>query len=202
MKSSTDKQEFEGDDVKPEFEEVKKRVQMALQAFIKDNAYLIKHDVNERTITAKFAEYLQDEFIEFNVDCEYNRNVDNPDNNFKKKLEQIEAAYNKEEKSSTITRYWDTGAKTVYPDIIIHRRGTNTSNLLVIEAKKSGNSTEIDLEKLNVFTKGKLSYHFGLSLELICGTDDGYWTNLIWFKKDTNEVNNFKKDPFIVKAKE
>ncbi len=60
----------------------------------------------------------------------------------------------------------DTTAKTVYPDIIIHHRGTE-NNLLVIEIKKIINKStkDFDLKKLKAFRKKPLQYKFGLYIE-------------------------------------
>ena len=65
----------------------------------------------------------------------------------------------------------DTAAKTVYPDIIVHIRGSS-KNYLVIELKKSNNSTDrqIDLHKLGCY-KRELKYEFALFLELEIGGD-------------------------------
>lgn len=42
---------------------------------------------------------------------------------------------------------------TVFPDVVVHRRGTNAQNLVVIEAKKSTNADdgEWDKTKLRAF---------------------------------------------------
>jgi len=50
------------------------RVQKAKSIFIKENRHLLRHDLNERTISHKFAEALQGQFPGWHVDCEYNRN--------------------------------------------------------------------------------------------------------------------------------
>jgi hypothetical protein len=59
----------------------------------------------------------------------------------------------------------DTDARTVFPDIIVHRRGSGR-NYLVIEVKKSTNpdSRETDFEKLQGY-KAQLGYRFALYLE-------------------------------------
>ena len=84
--------------------------------------------------------YLQDEFDGWDVDCEYNRGHQSPDQvkRLQPYIDPIQAD--------------DTDAKTVFPDIIIHYRET-TDNLLVIEVKKSTNpeSDERDEQKLQAF---------------------------------------------------
>ena len=116
------------------------RVQKAKSIFIKENRYLLRHDLNERTISHKFAEALQDQFPGWHVDCEYNR---------------------RGEKAKR------QGGQLVRPDIIIHHRGV-PENLLCIEAKKEGESLDDDKIKLKNFTEplGDDRYQFGLLLVL------------------------------------
>lgn len=66
----------------------------------------------------------RNEFPDFDVDCEYNRDGVAP-----KKIGHL-GLYPDDD---------DTEAETVFPDIIVHRRGTE-QNYLVIEAKKSTRS--------------------------------------------------------------
>lgn len=56
------------------------------------------------------------------------------------------------------------------PDIIIHKRGTNKSNFLVIEAKRDGDTKTIsdDIEKIkNNWFQRNLSYKFGAIVNLL-----------------------------------
>lgn len=136
----------------PGEEEVKQRVIAAIARFYRHDPELLDVDVNERTITHKLAEYLQDEFPEWHVDCEYNRLGTDV-----KRLSLI----------SEVVTPFDTEAKTVFPDIIIHRRRTD-ANLVVIEVKKSGGGEETkDLEKLRAFIGDPVyRYYFGLFLRI------------------------------------
>lgn len=60
---------------------IRDRVEEALKILLKNDAYLLEHDVNERSITHKLAEYLQQElrkyseFNDYQVDCEYNKDL-------------------------------------------------------------------------------------------------------------------------------
>lgn len=136
----------------PTQEEIKQRVIAAIGRLYRHDPGLLEVDVNERTITHKLAEYLQDEFPEWHVDCEYNRRGDQV-----KRLNLSNWHVSPE----------DTEAKTVFPDIIIHRRRTN-ANLVVIEVKKSSGGEETkDLEKLQAFTGDPAyQYRFGLFLRM------------------------------------
>ena len=143
--------------MKYDYNVIKKKVIFAINIFFKIDSFLFEKNVNERSISHKLAEYLQQQFPEWHVDCEYNRNFDEP-----KKLEIPKDEVN-----------WDdTEAKTVFPDIIIHHRYTN-DNLLIIEIKKSNSNVDriFDKNKLESFGKLYHSYDFGLFLEFNVGKD-------------------------------
>jgi len=135
------------------FKSVKQKVEAALSKLRNQDSFLIEANTNERTISHKLAEYLQEEFTDWNVDCEYNRHGDD--------IKKVEVP--KENVS------WDDKeAKTVFPDIIVHERSTDLHNLLVIEIKKSSNVAcrQFDRNKLIALTKEPYRYHFGLLLEI------------------------------------
>ena len=50
-------------------------IEAALRRFIKEDKHLSELDVNERSQTHKLAEYIQNLIPEYNVDCEYNKNL-------------------------------------------------------------------------------------------------------------------------------
>jgi hypothetical protein len=133
--------------------EIQQRVIAAICRVYRHDRDLLKVEVNERTITHKLAEYLQDEFPEWHVDCEYNRWHD--------QIKRLPIDYTGE------VRQDDTEARTVFPDIIVHRRFTDY-NLLVIEVKKTGGSEDIyDIGKLRAFTQDPLyRYRLGLFLRI------------------------------------
>ncbi|AHB14116.1 hypothetical protein [Dehalococcoides mccartyi] len=121
----------------------------AYNCFLETERDLLSVNANERSLTHKLAEHIQQTFPEYNVDCEYNRR--GYGNNSQKKVVQ------------------DDGIKKrVFPDIVVHKRKTDHSNLLVIEAKKHSNTdTEQDDFKLKRFTKTDGDYHYQLGLLLI-----------------------------------
>lgn len=86
-------------------DEIRKRTRIALGILQKNDFFLLVKGVNERSIAHKFAEYLQEQFPDWNVDCEYNRKGIKP-----KKLEGI--------------RECDQHRNTnrVFPDIVVHQR--------------------------------------------------------------------------------
>lgn len=107
---------------------IKNKIINAYKKLLEKDLFLLDNNLNERTITYKFAQYLEKEFDDYDIDCEYNRNCEQI-----KQLEIINTASN------------DTDATTIYPDIIVHKRGQNSDNYIVIEAKKS-NSHELKKE--------------------------------------------------------
>jgi hypothetical protein len=66
----------------------------------------------------RIAIYLEQEMLSYDVDCEYNRD------GFDVKRLQL---------ASCPTSADNDEAVTVFPDIIVHRRGNNDHNLLVVE---------------------------------------------------------------------
>lgn len=118
-------------------EQLEERVVAAVDELLRRDGYLLEKDANERTITHCLAVYLAPLFREWHVDSEYNRDGDVP-----KRL------------SAGMARTDDVDARTVFPDVIIHRRGGNDDNLAVIEAKKTTHpepDRESDRSKLQAF---------------------------------------------------
>ena len=127
------------------FDDVKKSISKALNEFYENDNVLVNYNASnnsvcERTISARLAIYLQNMFKEYNVDCEYNKHI-----NDIKRLEN----------------------KNIFPDIVIHKRQNDDSNLLWIELKKSKSKKRFifnDEERLKTVTM-KLpegfSYQYG-----------------------------------------
>lgn len=106
--------------------EVRNKLLNAYRRFLENDAYLLTTKANERSITHRFAIYVENEFPNFNIDCEFNRKgleVKRLES-FKKNIESD-----------------DTKGVSVFPDIIVHHRGT-ANNFIVIEAKTSSNNEE------------------------------------------------------------
>lgn len=142
-----------------DFKLLEPKILKAINLFYKHDTFLIEKNINERTVTHKLAEYLQQEFAEYHVDCEYNR----------KKSDTIDEEYIRKTLNLTIENIKtnNTEAKTVFPDIVIHKRGTNGNNLLVIEVKKASNKNKKDIDFDIAKIKGyreQLDYKFGLFL--------------------------------------
>lgn len=120
-------------------------LKLALDMLFYKDQYLIcngtnKH-VSELSISHKLGHYLALLIDEYDVDCEYNRNLVDP---------KTDEANNK-----------------IRPDIIIHKRGSNDDNFVIIEIKPWWNDDiEKDVKKLNEMTKqdGQYRYCFGFSI--------------------------------------
>jgi hypothetical protein len=138
--------------------ELSNRLESALKTLRARDLLLLQVDVNERSLTHKLAEYLEKEFHGYDVDCEYNRDHD-----------QIKQLHLPSRRRVGID---DTRARTVFPDIIVHRRQSD-QNFLVIEVKKTSdpNGKEFDLKKLNAY-KTELEYTFAVFIKLGTGPSD------------------------------
>lgn len=136
--------------VAPSLEELKEIVRTALNSFMDRDRYLIYADASERSITHRIAVHLTSHprLKAWDIDCEYNRSGLKA-----KRLGLPPKQVSIEESVAT----------TVFPDIIIHRRGASGPNLLVIEAKKKGLDTSFDESKLAAYRQ-ELQYSYGLLL--------------------------------------
>lgn len=139
-----------------------------IKNFLNNEKFILNNDLNERTISYKLAEYIQKEFSSYDVDCEYNKMQNGED---PKKYTAKTLDLDAEEISSN-----DEKGITVYPDIIIHKRGNNENNYLIIEIKKNKYANEkrkkgesyrdFDFRKLKAYTKETtLNYTYGIYLE-------------------------------------
>lgn len=110
-----------------EQEELLKIVKKAILTFNEKEKYLLKNNLSERCICSKFADYLNRElkvnekYIQYDVDVEYNRGFDGKDNKPKKIY-----------------------GKNAVVDLIVHKRGYDEfygyDNLICIEMKKTNDS--------------------------------------------------------------
>ena len=134
--------------------DVRERIARAYQLLIERDAHLLAVNANERSLTHRLAMYLEKEFPEYQVDCEYNRN-----GLARKKIEKLKRKIDSD----------NTEGVNVYPDIIIHRRGTK-NNFIVIEAKKTSNTDQADMAKLKAY-KADLSYRHAFFVRFPVGEE-------------------------------
>lgn len=157
-------------------QQIQRRLNIAIEQLRVNDNYLLVNDVNERSITHKLALYLDQTFgKKYDVDCEYNKNIDSESGR-------------KAILSKAINSIDENEQKYVYPDIIVHKRGKNTHNLLVIEAKKSTNRTSFDddLRKLEGYTRqeeaDELKYKYGVFIMFYTGQKQFRKPEIIYFE--------------------
>lgn len=147
-----------------EWDEIDLKLGRAKADFLAADTSLLEVNADDRSMTHKFAEHLQRQFLDWTVDCEYNRNGSVP-----KRLLPI---------TDLRISPADEDGHTVFPDIIVHRRTETTAsgqrpNLLVIEAKKSRNKDDSDREKLEAFgSDERYAYSFSVALRFV--TDEPF----------------------------
>ena len=149
-------------------EEIGRKVAISLGILFRVDSELIQNDVHERSVSHKLAEYLQFQFPDWNVDCEYNKKGPHP-----KLLDGIREC----SEQRTTDR--------IYPDIIVHRRNT-TDNLLVVEIKYSRDDP-CDIRKLELLTSTTGGYRYALGLFL--RLDGGGTRQLRWFKTGSEIID-------------
>jgi len=123
-------------------------LKLGLDMLYENDQYLISieggHHVSERSIAHKLGCCLSNLINEYNVDCEFNRNLD--------AVKKI-------------------GKDDVIPDIVIHKRGSNKDNLVVIEVKPWWNRKKEDFindeNKLLYLTDSNYQYKYKYGLSLI-----------------------------------
>lgn len=187
------------------------KIELGLNLLLKKDAYLLQHNLSERSITHKLGEYYQLLFPEWNVDCEYNKNlgeIKKINIHPKQLLLQMASYLEKQDGFRDIRHNEDflpfdfipnlinqlknpkikyireldlyffllkliNGKfvkKTIYPDIIIHHRGTSDNNI-VFEVKKSSNNCResrlYDMAKLaTLITSTEYNYKKGVFIDL------------------------------------
>ena len=124
---------------------IKGKIREALKLFIaKDKQALLAVDIYEPTISHRIAVYLEDLLPGFDIDCEYNKTL--------------------------LGKKKDIEGKKIRPDIIIHKRGTNEDNSVILEIKKSGKNSKLakaDIKKLKKCMKGTLNYDLGVFISIL-----------------------------------
>lgn len=141
---------------------IKNKIEASLKVLNDNDSILLENSVNERTISSKFAMYLQSQF-DLTVDHEYNKHGENA----RKVLMDIKECSKKKKSDYVI------------PDIIVHERKNDEHNILVIEMKKK-RKDNCDIKKLEKFTEQ--SGIFGYKLGLFIRFDSSNKPKLMWFE--------------------
>ncbi len=113
----------------------------------------------EPVVSHRIAVYLEILFTGYAVDCEYNKNVSNAHDQYKRSLE----------------------GRKIRPDIIVHKRNDSTQNLLVVEVKKAGKDSEkgrADIMRIKEsFRQSNLSYCYGMFVGVLRSRIDVVWVS-------------------------
>ena len=158
-----------GNDMDFENSIIKDYVEKALKKLYAQDSYLIVNHpsgnqqdchVSERGIVFRFGIYFQElisttPLNEFNLDVEYNRNM------YEKKM-------------------LPSFSNGTFPDLILHKRGSNDHNILILEFKTWWNhDTTDDEKKISQFmdVNGKYRYKMGASIILGKNEYDIKWIN-------------------------
>lgn len=151
--------------------EIIEKIDIAISNLIESDHKILSRRLSERIISGRLAHYLMPLFDGYDVDPEYNGDMDKP--NDRKALDiaknrLIEIGYEPNEKNNY----------KLSPDIIIHKRETNKNNLVVIEVKKDiapDKDKQYDLIKLEHLTVDYSGNHYNYSLgvALVLGTGSG-----------------------------
>jgi hypothetical protein len=130
------------------------QVVKALGDFYAREADLLEREPGERALTHRLAVALERQFPEWNVDCDYNR---------------LGERTWKLPKASIVSTDDDLG-KSIFPDIVVHRRAV-PENLLAIEVRKAGNHQppEHDRHKLKALTDPHLWFAYRIGALLMLG---------------------------------
>lgn len=155
---------------------------------------LFDFGVSERTVCGRLAYHLQTAWLSsgWTVDCEYNRAFNDPKKFTRESIIKAIESYPDEPllgHLQSFNRSYDTGKaiqiakgksdhddndslRNVVPDIVVHRRGCDCQNILVVETKVNATSNGnilFDWAKLTVFTnEGPYQhpvYNFGLYVD-------------------------------------
>ncbi|MDD2384617.1 MAG: hypothetical protein PHN18_10545 [Sulfurospirillaceae bacterium] len=161
---------------------LKESIEKALRELQHHDNHLLKNNGSERSIAHCLANHLQKIYADYHVDCEYNVNVDAA--NRRKEIilpadeilrfRRSETNRNSIEVDDEI--YYSV---SVYPDIIVHKRGRNDKNLIIFELKKSSSTVSYDYDKLKlckytgVFERS-LRYEYGVFINIHTKLDNGY----------------------------
>ncbi|WP_177764441.1 hypothetical protein [Flavobacterium sp. I3-2] len=174
--------------------QIKNFVEQALTTFLQtSDTWLLRNDLSEQSISHRIAFYLDPLFENYNVDCEYNGDIDRENNRkaisiLKDELQQFGLLREKE--ATDLEKEFTNRA--VFPDIIIHNRGTNENNLCIIEVKKSTSTVPFDYDfiKLRSYTSNNydnnLKYQLGIFIEAVTNNNPEF--NLRFYK-DGQKIN-------------
>lgn len=121
----------------------------ALREFYARESYLFQRDIGERALTHRLAVQIEGQFPGWDVDCDYNR------------LGERTLRLPK----GTIVSTDDALGKSIYPDIVVHKRAV-PNHLVAIEVRKAANHQPVDHDrhKLRALTDPHLWFAYGIGV--------------------------------------
>jgi hypothetical protein len=128
------------------------KVVSALQDFYAQEGFLLDKDVGERAITHRFAVHLERQFSGWQVDCDYDR--------LGERTLRLPRG--------SIVSTDDHLGKSIYPDVVVHRREI-PNNLLAVEIRKATNHTSVEHEqhKLRALTDPHLWFAYWIGVLVV-----------------------------------
>ena len=128
------------------------KVIKAVEEFYAREGVLFDKDLGERTLTHRMAVHLERQFDGWEVDCEYNR--------LGERLLKLP--------HGSIVSTDDELGKSIFPDIVVHRRAV-PENLLTVEVRKATNHQPIEHEhhKLRGLTDPHLWFAYCIGVLLV-----------------------------------
>lgn len=180
-----------------DYNELREKVLSCINLLFERDSYLLINNLNEKTIAHRLAVYLENDFKGFDIDCEYNGYVTAHNNRKYIKIlkeKAIELGISKDNNNNNR----DIVTRKIFPDIIVHKRGDNFNNLLIIEIKKSTSNEpyEWDFEKLKRYTSNEyqndLEYQFGAFIELLIDSEKPMF-KITWVKEGNEFQINYDR---------
>lgn len=144
---------------------IENRLKNALKRLYYFDYEIISNNSHERSITHRLAIHLGEVFYEgWDIDVEYNRNLGDM-----KKIDVINKLVKRLKSKIDNNEDIISGRRSVYPDIIVHRRNS-ADNLLVVEVKKMNVSEQLeqyDIDKLKAYiTEETLKYQYAAFIKI------------------------------------
>lgn len=150
-----------------------KIVENAIKSFNEKEQYLIENTLSERCICSRFALYITNELIKqkysgYVADVEYNRNAAKNGEQTDENKKIIYENDNKEIASVPTER-----PHLITVDLIVHKRGNSSNNLICIEMKKSTNKKgfQSDRVRLKYLTSHK-DFRYQLGVMIVINMPD------------------------------
>jgi hypothetical protein len=170
-------------------QQIKEIVRNGIATLKAKDYLLLKNDISERAISHKLAVYLNDKFPGLDVDCEYNGHAKSDNNKkyimiLRQRIKELGKLRDSDKDDELLKR-------SVYPDIIVHKRAKER-NLLIIEIKKINNAdAAFDREKVCRYTspedENHLNYELGALIIFTTGKEEIPHT-IEWYK-DGNKTD-------------